>query len=122
MNISAKFDKGTLVLDLHQMVESVPIEYKLEMIESLSCDEDIIRHITDQIIGKWTESGYCGGYCFTASPDPSWSALDRAWRIIAKASGEIAAKEITRLEGALRKANEENQRLLEDRRQAWQHH
>ena len=36
MNI--KYDKGNLVIDLHELLQSVDVETRVEMIESLACD------------------------------------------------------------------------------------
>ena len=113
--MEVKFEKGSLTVDLHSMLELVSAEDKIMMIESLSCDDDIIKHVADQIMGRWTENGYSGGSCCTPSPNPpEWDALDRAWRNVAKASGEVAKREIERLEDALKSANERNQRLLDE--------
>lgn len=106
------FTKGTLEIDLHTLLESVAPEHRVDLIESLSCDEEIIRHVADQIISRWTESSYSGSSWVTAPSDDTCScALDVAWRRVAKASGEVAKREIERLESALKSREDDINRL-----------
>ena len=107
--LHVKYEKGTLILDLHSILECVDPDQKREMLESISCDDEVIRFVTQQIIEKWTENGYSGGSCIHASSHPF--GLDHAWREVAKASGEISRREIERLEAALTREQQENHRL-----------
>lgn len=92
--------KGNIAVNLQDILEMIPAEQKLGLIESMSCDTDLIAFVAQQIIHKWTENGYSGGSYCTASDAPT-NGLDKAWRDVAKASGDIAKREIERLEAAL---------------------
>lgn len=98
--MTIKYTNGKLELDLHELLGSVSKETKLELVESLACDDEIIKHVADQIIKKWTENCFSGGVLCTASSSPSFG-LDWAWREVAKHSGEVAKREIGRLEKAI---------------------
>lgn len=111
------YKDGKLSFDFHDLLDRVSPADQVGLIESLSCSDAIIRHVTDQILTRWTENGYCGAERCTAAPDTDGPvivpALDWAARTVARRSGEIAAREITRLEDALRRANEDIARLNE---------
>ena len=101
-----KFKDGNLQIDLHSLLDNIREEDLSEFLESVSCNDKVIKHVADQILGKWTENGYSGGAACTADADPKWG-LDKAWREVAKRSGEVAKREIERLEEALKRRNEE---------------
>jgi predicted helicase len=105
-----KFNKeGKLEIDFHELLSNISKDDKLKLLESFACDDVVIQHVTDQLLGGWTENGYCGGSLCTAATDTTnvnVPALDRAWREIAKNSGDIAKREIERLESALLKKDE----------------
>ena len=120
--MNVKYDKGEIKFDLHDILQSVSGEDKLAMMESFACDDDIIKHVADQIISKWTENYCSGGTAFPASAEPRFG-LDWACREVAKKSGEVAAREIERLEKAVayhqegeRKAWEANYELRRELR------
>lgn len=96
------YKSGTISFDLHGLLMDVCHEKKIELIESLACDDAIIKHVADQIIFRWTENSYSGGSCCTIPADASRGCpLDEAWRRVAKASGDVAKVEIERLERGL---------------------
>ena len=120
--MNAKYKDGNIEFDLHDLLMSVSAESKAEMIESLACDDEIIKHVADQIITKWTENCCSGGAACTAGADPRFG-LDWAWREVAKRSSEVAEREIKRLEGAIKckdelyaESLEENRKLMESLR------
>lgn len=98
-----QYEGGMVSFDLHWLLEMVPAEQKRELVESLSCDTDLIDFVAQQIINKWTENGYHGAALCSAADAPAYG-LDKAWRDVAKASGEVAKREIERLEEALRRS------------------
>ena len=113
--MKVNYKEGKLELDLHDLLQNVNKETKMEMIESLSCDDHIIKHVTEQIINKWTENFYSGGSNCTASSEV-YLGLDWAWREVAKKSGDVAKREIERLEKAISYKDERYQELLEENR------
>ena len=108
-----KYKEGNLVIDLHALLDSVPKTDLEEFFESVSCNDRVIEHVTSQILDKWTSSGHSAVVCATAT-DQNHNALDRAWREVAKRSGEVAKREIERLETALRRRNEQYFSLLNE--------
>lgn len=111
MNI--KFKDGKLQIDLHDLLNNIKEEDLNEFLESVSCNDKVIKHVTDQIIDRWTENCYRGCAACTADADPKWE-LDKAWREVAKRSGEVAKREIKRLEEALKRRNEEYFNLVNE--------
>ena len=101
-----KYKEGNLIVDLHSLLDNVPKEDLEVFFESVSCNDRVIKHVTDQIISKWTENCYYGATCIDAPAEPC-NGLDKAWREVAKRSGEVAKREIERLEEALKRRNEE---------------
>jgi hypothetical protein len=114
--MNVKYKEGKIQFDLHDLLQYVDKETKLEMIESLSCDDTIIKHVTEQIINKWTENCYSGGSNCTASSEVHLG-LDWAWREVAKRSGDVAKREIERLEEAIRYKDERYLELLQENRE-----
>lgn len=103
---------GKLEFDFHELLLCVKAEAKVELIESLSCDEAIIQHVADQILGGWTEHCFCGAMECGASPYP-YNALDKARREISKRSSEIAKETIEKLEKSLKETKDELYELRE---------
>lgn len=87
---------GKLSISVEDLLDSMSSDNKLELIERLSCQDAVIKHVADQIIEGWTVDGHRGAKSVSAHPDPS-TALDSAMRRIAIGSSEIAAKEIVAL-------------------------
>lgn len=104
---------GKLEFYLRSLLECVSEESRVELIEFLSCDEAIIKHVTDQILDGWTENLYAGASECGASPNP-YNALDKARREISKRSSEIAKEEILKLERSLQQTKDELNKLREE--------
>jgi hypothetical protein len=99
--MNANYSAGKISFDFDDVLGCMSDSEKLELIESLSCDGKIIEFVSQQIIDKWTESGFYSGVSCVATAD-ACNGLDKAWRAVAKASGDVAKREIERLEDALR--------------------
>ena len=93
-----------LVIGVFELLHNMPDEDKIKLIDELSCEDAIIKHVVDQILDGWTENVSHGAILVPASSNPK-EGLDYAMREVAKRSGEVAAKEIKRLEEALAEAN-----------------
>lgn len=91
---------GVISFDIASMLELFSTTEKRAIAESLSCDSDIFDHVAAQIISKWTENSHRGEVCCEAGSLPRYG-IDKAWRDVAKASSEVARREIERLEAAL---------------------
>lgn len=105
---------GKLQFDFHDCLRSLSAEQRLQCIEDLSCDEEILKHVTDQLVDNYTAGGYSGGSIITAPADSArGTALDHALRRLAKASSTIAERQINKLEQALTRS-EKRVRELEE--------
>jgi hypothetical protein len=93
-----KYNKdGKLEFDLHSLLECAKDETRVELIESLSCDEAVIKHVVDQILDGWTENMFAGTTACGQNAKPMY-ALDIARREVSKRSSEVAKKTIEDLE------------------------
>lgn len=104
---------GSIVLDLHQEVLE-PImrgEHRAAVLESVACNEDVIRHVADQILDGWTENGNCGRTYVEADPQ---HALSQARRRVALGAGEVAAREIRELARRVASLEEETKQLTHE--------
>lgn len=113
--MNATYKDGKIEFDLHALLRDVSVETKAELIESMACDDAIIKHVADQIITKWTENVCSGGVDCVAGAEPRFG-LDWAWREVARRSGEVAEREIKRLEDAIKYKDERYAEALEENR------
>lgn len=81
----------------NDLIELMTDEDKLELIESLSCHEAVIKHVADHLIHGSTENGNSGWCVFHWDADHSYET-QKAKNAIAKASGDIAQARIEELE------------------------
>jgi hypothetical protein len=88
-----------------ELIELISDEDKIEFMQSLSCEDIIIKHVSDQIIHGCTELGYYGYKGCTGS-SPS-TPLDIAIRQVSKCASTIAKKQIESLERALKYQEDE---------------
>lgn len=104
--------KEGLCIDIGKLLDSIAPEDKSELFKHIACDSQVIKDVVDQILDGWTLDGWHGRMLLEASEDPKkWEGIDRARRDIAKRSGEVAKKEIERLETALASEKKRNQEL-----------
>lgn len=96
-----QYEDGEIRIDLYDLLEKISGEQKIKMIESLSFDDDIIRHIVSQIITGYAENGWFASHAVTPTSEPI-HAIDWACREIAKRSDDITKRQIERLEKALK--------------------
>jgi hypothetical protein len=112
-----KVEKGNLVVDIESMLEGLSATEKLQLADALSCTDEVVTYVAQQILDGWTEHGSHGSKG-SVQPEPHPGGLDWAIREVSMRSGFIAAKEIIRLQEALKaeqeknlKADEENAKL-----------
>lgn len=93
--MNTKYEKGNIIFDFSEILDRMDAESKRNLVQHLACDDDIVRHVCDQVCDGWTEDGWHGT---TSGPcvEP-WTPLDIMARKIAEKSSEIAAREIKRL-------------------------
>ena len=104
--MKVRYTDGQIQIDIYELLANTPKEQKAVMIEVMACDDDIIKHIVDQLLQGWTENDLAGVRNYTAIQNPK-SGLDWACREIAKRSSEVARKEIERLETAVKTHRDE---------------
>jgi hypothetical protein len=70
-------------------------EQQLEAVESLSCYDAVIKHVSDQILDLYgmTDNGYCGGMrCDYSTLKGEGSLLDRARYAVAMSAPRMACE------------------------------
>ena len=90
------YTDGELSLNLVDVIHEMTDEEQLLLIESLSCQNSVIKFVGEQITRGWTTEGGLRGGRYWGSAEPS-TELDKIMREIANKSGEITKKEIKRL-------------------------
>jgi hypothetical protein len=85
---------GKIEIDISDWLDHLTEKKKLELIETLSCQEDIIKHVADQILTGWTENAFHGLTGFGIEPR---TALELARQRVVELAPEVAQTEIDRL-------------------------
>ncbi|MCK6946312.1 hypothetical protein L8Q47_15005 [Enterobacter bugandensis] len=119
MSIEIKASHG-ITITLNSMSELVDLmndEQQLELIETLSCYDSVIKHVADQIsdIHGMTENGFSGSsVCSASRYAGAGTALDKARYEVAKHSSDSArrliesqAQSIKQLQASLEHVNNE---------------
>lgn len=106
-------ENGKIIFDVDDLMRQIPDDKVRGIVEVLSCNEELIDFVMEQVFGAWTENGYYSGRAVIATEDPT-CALDRACRRVAKESGDVAKKEIEKLEKALAYERTRNAGLVEE--------
>ena len=95
----AEYDMNELTLKFsvypNDLFEGMPEHVRMELIESLSCDDGVIQHVADQILKGSTESGYHGSI---GSPSLHPKGIEYAQRLLAKHHGDLVKTVIDDLE------------------------
>lgn len=89
---------------LQDVLEKLPDDRKVALIEALSCEDAIIKHIMDQVLDSCTENGWHGGR--SSGNVTPFTPIDIARRRIAESSSKVAAEEIAALKRAVESAKE----------------
>lgn len=82
-------------INIYSALRDLPAENLLRLADDLSILDNVIHNVTQQIITGWTELGSHGWKDTVGCPE---APLSKAIREVAKMSGEVAKKEIERLE------------------------
>lgn len=98
---------GEICIDVMDVFYNTSDEFKLELVERLSCEDVIIKHVIDQVLNGSTENGYSG------SETIDWqrvnSELQQARERIRLQGNNLLVKELKRLREVL-----ENRRKYQD--------
>lgn len=95
--MSMKFDNDNNVIftfNYLDMLDSLSDEQSIELAESLSCQDAVIKNVVDQIMHGCTENGYHG--TISSSDLPS-TELEKSQERIRKMGNRLLIKEIERL-------------------------
>lgn len=87
--ITLQFDDATALIDL------MTAEDRAQVIESMSCYDDVVKHVADQICSPhgWTENGFSGSSrCGEDKYAGEGTALDKARYQVAMSASESAAE------------------------------
>lgn len=95
---------GKLEIDISELLDRLSEDKKLELIESLSCQDSIIKHVSDQILTGFTENCYSGGIDYAVEQT---SPLGKARQRVIELAPEVAQQEIDRLKRSAK--NQEDQ-------------
>lgn len=91
--------------------DCLPEDKHLEMAESLSCSDVVIKHVVDQIINGWTENMSHGAES-SSIEEKYHTPLQKARRRIANESSEVAKVEIERLQWLLESVQEQKNEYM----------
>ena len=98
---------GEICIDVLDVFDNTSDSFKLELVERLSCEDVIIKHVIDQVLNGSTENGYSG------SETIDWqqvnSELQQARERIRLQGNNLLVKELKRLREVL-----ENRRKYQD--------
>lgn len=92
--MKVKINEGKIVIDPYDLLQELKGEDKIRLIDDLSCQNEVIKHVSDQIIHGCTERGSHGSMGSATIPS---TPLDKAVREVSENSSDIAKKEISRL-------------------------
>lgn len=111
--MNATYNDGAISFDFRELLQMVPPDKRVALIEDLACEDAVIKHVANQILEGWTEGGCHGATACTASANPNLP-LDEARRKVAKLAGDVAAEQIKVLERALAAKETELQAVREE--------
>ena len=98
--MEVKIESGKFTFPVGCLLERLTLDEKKEMIQYLACDREIMDEVAAQIVDGMTSEGWHGPISYTASIVPH-GGIEKARRLIAEKSSEIAAQEIERLKRAI---------------------
>lgn len=86
---------GEVCLNVLDIFDSTSDRFKLELMERLSCEDVIIKHVIDQVFNGCTENGYSGSEVIDSQRVSS--ELQKARERIRQQGNNLLVKEINRL-------------------------
>lgn len=108
-----KVDGDKIELSFSDLLDHMDFEDKKNLIERLSCENDIIEHVVSQITTGYTENS-CSGSRSCGTEIYPHTPLDKARRKLAESAGEVAKKELDSALNSLR-----TQAAWSDHYRAW---
>jgi hypothetical protein len=106
-----EFKDGKISFDAYDLLSEMSDEQKLDLVERLSCEEIVIKHVAEQIFDGLTENFHSGAFA-TGSPSYTTALMD-AQRRIANESGEVAEREISLLQSRYEHAHAQSEKYAD---------
>lgn len=100
---------GKFVIDAYDLICSLSADKRADLIDYLACSQEVIDEVMNQVIEGLTTQGSHGSTGYGGNPDAMYG-IDGARMRIAKASSEIAAKEIEALARQIKSEKELGQK------------
>ena len=94
MNVKINDTVSITIDHPEDLVQLMTDEDKVDLITSLSCHDAVIDHVAQQIAFGMTEDGSFGSITYSDTPS---TPLDKARRLVAENSSDVAKKEIAKL-------------------------
>ena len=91
-----EFKDGKISFNAYDLFNQMSDEQKLDLVERLSCEDIVIKHVAEQIFDGLTENGHSGSFG-SGSPTYTYALMD-AQRRIANESRDVAKREIETLQ------------------------
>lgn len=97
-------EDGTLSfnVDIYEFLDSLSDEKSIELAESLSCQNAVIKHVTDQLFDGYTENGCHGSKVYGDLPT---TQLELSQEKVRKLGNRLLIKEVERLRRRLEDKN-----------------
>ena len=99
--MKATLDKDNILINIFDLLKTMEGTNKIELIDALACEDEVIKYVADQIIYGSTELGSHGSEYFGGD---TLSPLQEAKRAISISANDIANREIRGLEFSLKMA------------------
>lgn len=91
--MKTEFKDGKISFNFSELLDCMTPEEKAELVEQLSCEEQIIDHVASQIVSGYTANVSHGPRSCGFELKPS-TALDKARRLVVESANEVAKKEL----------------------------
>ena len=111
--MDAKINKdGKVEFHICDLIDALDSQSKIDFIESLSCEKEIVKHVMDQVLDGWTENMY-NGDDYDAKPELTSTIGQARARITSTAIDDLKDREVARLRRYLAQTQEQN-KLYQD--------
>lgn len=98
-----KYEDGHIKINLHDLIDELAKTQRAEIIDALACQGEVINEVMNQVLDGRTTLNSSGSSSGGGNHEAT-HGIDGARMRIAKASSEIAAREIERLGEALKRS------------------
>ena len=98
--MKVKVTEHEVIIDLYGLISDMPSESLPILADAIAVNDDVIKFVTQQILDGITDFCSCAGRVRAAKSKPQ-AGLDWACREVAKRAGDVATREIERLEREL---------------------